>query len=86
MQIYKHHQRISEDVIVAIVVVLNFIVNVSQVDSTVSLADVTVIHAKITYSTKVLDKKLLHRHLNAHQALSVLRLVLNNSQVLVGKQ
>lgn len=50
------------------------------------LADVTVIHAKITCNMKVLDRKLLLRHLNGHQALSDLRLVPSNNQVLDGKR
>ena len=60
--------------------------NVLRVDSIVLLADVTVIHAKITCNMKVLDRKLLHRHLNGHRALSDLRLVPSNNQVLVGKR
>ena len=35
---------------------------------------------------KVLDRKLLLRHLNGHQALSDLRLVPSNNQVLDGKR
>ena len=35
---------------------------------------------------KVLDRKLLLRHLNGHRALSDLRLVPSNNQVLVGKR
>jgi hypothetical protein len=61
-------------------------VNVLQVDSIVLLADVTVIHAKITCNMKVLDRKLLLRHLNGHRALSDLRLVPSNNQVLDGKR
>ncbi len=60
--------------------------NVLQVDSIVLLADVTVIHAKITCNMKVLDRKLLLRHLNGHRALSDLRLVPSNNQVLDGKR
>ena len=60
--------------------------NVLRVDSIVLLADVTVIHAKITCNMKVLDRKLLLRHLNGHQALSDLRLVPSNNQVLDGKR
>lgn len=60
--------------------------NVLRVDSIVLLADVTVIHAKITCNMKVLDRKLLLRHLNGHQALSDLRLVPSNNQVRVGKR
>ena len=60
--------------------------NVLRVDSIVLLADVTVIHAKITCNMKVLDRKLLLRHLNGHRALSDLRLVPSNNQVLVGKR
>ena len=60
--------------------------NVLQVDSIVLLADVTVIHAKITCNMKVLDRKLLHRHLNGHRARSDLRLVPSNNQVLDGKR
>lgn len=60
--------------------------NVLQVDSIVLLADVTVIHAKITCNMKVLDRKLLLRHLNGHRALSDLRLVPSNNQVLDEKR
>ena len=60
--------------------------NVLRVDSIVLLADVTVIHAKITCNMKVLDRKLLLRHLNGHRALSDLRLVPSNNQVLDGKR
>ena len=60
--------------------------NVLRVDSIVLLADVTVIHAKITCNMKVLDRKLLLRHLNGHRALSDLRLVPSNNQVRVGKR
>lgn len=60
--------------------------NVLRVDSIVLLVDVTVIHAKITCNMKVLDRKLLRRHLNGHRALSDLRLVPSNNQVRVGKR
>lgn len=79
LQTFKHLQKHSEDVIVAIVSASNYIVNVSLRGTTAQLDDVIVTPAKIHTNSKVNDIKRWHRLQKEHLMPSERKLEVNKS-------